>query len=836
MGSLFPEPFQLSLGGCARAVAKTRESKGGGEAVGCANMAALPEEPTEAVAVKPDPDAGAPPPAPLSQSPISTAPAVATAAPPAPASSGAAPLLADGEPLAGGVDSKSSVTSSPTPPAAQLPADKQTLLAVLQFLRRSNLRESEEILRREARGLVDDVPSDPNSSVPGIPGAHGGEGQDPSIGILAPGTGDVLINSVTFGQTGATISPAAVTTPPAAPLGHPGKAGVLVEDQPDVSAVLSAYNQQGDPALYEEYYSGLKHFIECALDCHRAELSQLFYPLFVHMYLELVYNGHESEAKSFFEKFHGDQECYYQDDLRVLSSLTKKEHMRGNETMLDFRTSKFVLRISRDSYQLLKRHLQEKQNNQIWNIVQEHLYIDIFDGMPRSKQQIDAMVGSLAGEAKREANKAKVFFGLLKEPEIELPLDDEDEEGENEEGKPKKKKPKKDNMGSKSKKQDPNAPPQNRIPLPELKDSDKLDKIMNMKEATKRVRLGPDCLPSICFYTFLNAYQGLTAVDVTDDSSMIVGGFADSTVRVWSVTPKKLRSVKSATDLSVIDKESDDVLERIMDEKTASELKILYGHSGPVYGASFSPDRNYLLSCSEDGTIRLWSLLTFSCLVGYKGHNYPVWDTQFSPYGYYFVSGGHDRVSRLWATDHYQPLRIFAGHLADVTCTRFHPNSNYIATGSADRTVRLWDVLNGNCVRIFTGHKGPVNSLAFSPNGRFLATGATDGRVLLWDIGHGLMVGELKGHSDTIYALKFSRDGEILASGSMDNTVKLWDAVKAFEDLETDDFTTATGHINLPESSQDLLLGTYMTKSTPVIHLHFTRRNLLLAAGAYSSQ
>lgn len=40
--------------------------------------------------------------------------------------------------------------------------------------------------------------------------------------------------------------------------------------------------------------------------------------------------------------------------------------------------------------------------------------------------------------------------------------------------------------------------------------------------------------------------QGLTAVDVTDDSSLIAGGFADSTVRVWSVTPKKLRKVKSA--------------------------------------------------------------------------------------------------------------------------------------------------------------------------------------------------------------------------------------------------------------------------------------------------
>uniref|UniRef100_A0A9L0I4J3 Transcription initiation factor TFIID subunit 5 n=1 Tax=Equus asinus TaxID=9793 RepID=A0A9L0I4J3_EQUAS len=660
-------------------------------------------------------------------------------------------------------------------PDAGAPHDRQTLLAVLQFLRQSNLREAEEALRREARLLEEAVAG---SGAPGEADGAGGEAASVLLSrVTASVPGPAAPDPPGTGPSG----PAAVSgsaTGPAAP----GKVGsVAVEDQPDVSAVLSAYNQQGDPTMYEEYYSGLKHFIECSLDCHRAELSQLFYPLFVHMYLELVYNQHENEAKSFFEKFHGDQECYYQDDLRVLSSLTKKEHMKGNETMLDFRTSKFVLRISRDSYQLLKRHLQEKQNNQIWNIVQEHLYIDIFDGMPRSKQQIDAMVGSLAGEAKREANKSKVFFGLLKEPEIEVPLDDEDEEGENEEGKPKKKKPRKDSIGSKSKKQDPNAPPQNRIPLPELKDSDKLDKIMNMKETTKRVRLGPDCLPSICFYTFLNAYQGLTAVDVTDDSSLIAGGFADSTVRVWSVTPKKLRSVKQAADLSLIDKESDDVLERIMDEKTASELKILYGHSGPVYGASFSPDR-------------------------------------------------------LWATDHYQPLRIFAGHLADVNCTRFHPNSNYVATGSADRTVRLWDVLNGNCVRIFTGHKGPIHSLTFSPNGRFLATGATDGRVLLWDIGHGLMVGELKGHTDTVCSLRFSRDGEILASGSMDNTVRLWDAVKAFEDLETDDFTTATGHINLPENSQELLLGTYMTKSTPVVHLHFTRRNLVLAAGAYSPQ
>ncbi|MGH0135551.1 UNVERIFIED_CONTAM: hypothetical protein FKN15_066159 [Acipenser sinensis] len=661
----------------------------------------------------------------------------------------------------GGVPPTAPVAAVATEKPAAAAADsteRQTLLAVLQFLKKSKLFESEEILRREA-GLLNEI-GDSQGSGAGGAALGGGGGAEPESGDASSLLSRVAGAAATAQSANATPAPAKVI-----PVVTGG------EDQPDVNVVLAAYSQQGDPVLYPVYYSGLKRFIDSVLDCHRAELSQVFYPLFVHMYLELVYNQYEKEAKAFFDnglkrfidsvldchraelsqvfyplfvhmylelvynqyekeakaffdKFHGDQECYYKDDLRILSGLTKKEHMKGNETLLDFRTSKFVLRISRDSYQLLKRHLQERQNNQIWNIIQEHLYIDIFDGMPRSKGQIDSMSGSLAGEAKREANKAKVpgaylrealnntevFYGLLKEPEIEVPLDDEDEEAENEEGKPKKKKPKKDSTGSKSKKQDPNAPQQSRIPLPELKDSDKLDKIMNMKEATKRVRLGPESLPSICFYTFLNAYQGLTAVDFTDDSSLVAGGFADSTVRVWSVTPKKLRGVKTAGDLSLIDKDSDDVLERIMDEKTASESKNLYGHSGPVYGISFSPDS-------------------------------------------------------LWATDHYQPLRIFSGHLADITCTRFHPNSNYVATGSADRTIRLWDVLNGNCIRIFTGHKGPIHCLAFSPNGKFLASGATDGRVLLWDIGHGLMIGELKGHTDTVYALKFSRDGEILASG-----------------------------------------------------------------------
>ncbi|XP_038049062.1 transcription initiation factor TFIID subunit 5-like [Patiria miniata] len=643
--------------------------------------------------------------------------------------------------------------------------DKQTLAAVLQFLRKNNLKDTEDLLKKEANIEETDE-------------------------------------------------------------------GVGTSTDQEVTSVLSAYNSDGDPCMYEEFYRGLQNLIEASLDSSKSELSQVLYPVFVHMYLELVYNGHENQAKNFFASFSEDQEEHHQEDLIRLATFTKKEHMIHNELMMNYRTSKYVIRMCRNSYQALKRQLHDRQNTMVLNIVEEHLFIDVFDGVPRSKQQIEATAGGMVGQARRDANKSRVYYGLLKEPEISLPIEEEDEGGEDGD-KPKRKRPKKDSSAGKKNKPDPNAPPVTRIPLLEMKDSDKIDKAIALRELSKRIRLGPDCLPSICFYTFLNAFQGLISVDISDDSSLMVAGFADSCIRVWALTQRKLRSMKLGSDLTHIDKEADDVMERIMDDRTASDCRTLLGHSGSVYSVSISPDRTYILSGSEDGTVRLWSMFTFSNLVCYKGHNYPVWDVQFAPYGHYFVSGGNDRTARLWTTENYQPIRLFAGHFSDIDCIRFHPNSNYVATGSSDRTIRLWDLQNGKCVRIMTGHKGPIQVLCFSPNGHYLASGSTDGRVLIWELRHGHLVAELANHTDTVYALAFCRDGSVLASGGMDNCVKLWDVKKVFSEVEAEDMTTTPNIVQSVKSK--LLLGSYPSKDTPVYYLHFTRRNLLLAAGSYAN-
>ncbi|XP_022904363.2 transcription initiation factor TFIID subunit 5 [Onthophagus taurus] len=610
-----------------------------------------------------------------------------------------------------------------------------------------------------------------------------------------------------------------------------------LQQESDVNSVLTGYKSDGDPEAYEDSYVELRRFVDNTLDIYKHELGMILYPVLVHMYLELVYNGHTEKAIDLMRKFGPEQDLYYQDDLKKLALIIKRDHMNGNELADTFKSNQFIIRMSRDTLSLLKRHLNEKKASITLNIIHEHLYFDMYEGVARNKTQIDATSGALIGEATRQDNKTKVLYGIPKAPDLatltSVPPAEDEEEANEQDGsdKPKKKKAKKDPLYSKKTKSDPNAPPSDRIPFPDLKDNDKIERIKLLRESSRRVNLGAETLPSICSYTLLNANHNVSSAEVAEDSSMLAVGMADASIKVYTLIPQKLRSMKSADQLQDINIDADDVLVRMMDQRSGESSRTMFGHSGAVYSLAFSPDRSLLLSCSEDTTIRLWSLQIWNCVVVYKGHMYPVWNVRFSPMGYYFATCSNDRTARLWATDQYQPLRIFAGHFSDVDVVQFHPNSNYVATGSSDRRVCLWDVLTGNHVRLMTGHKSPIYALAFSVCGRFLASGGSDTKVLVWDLAHGHLVAELGAHEKTIHSLIFSRCGNILASGSLDCTVKLWDFNKLAEDTNSEDVNIS--HNPEVKNGEAYLMRSIGTKNSPIVSLHFTRRNLLLAIAVF---
>ena len=120
-------------------------------------------------------------------------------------------------------------------------------------------------------------------------------------------------------------------------------------------------------------------------------------------------------------------------------------------------------------------------------------------------QRVASPVGGLVGEANRQANRSKVYFGLQREPDISsflaAAVQEVDDEDEAESDKAKKKKMRRDQASLKKQKNDPNAPPLNRIAFPDLRDSDKADKAKAWKEAQRRQNLSDQSLPSCCFYS-----------------------------------------------------------------------------------------------------------------------------------------------------------------------------------------------------------------------------------------------------------------------------------------------------------------------------------------------
>ena len=262
------------------------------------------------------------------------------------------------------------------------------------------------------------------------------------------------------------------------------------------------------------------------------------------------------------------------------------------------------------------------------------------------------------------------------------------------------------------------------------------------------------------------------------DHQLVAYGSMDSYIRIWSIDGKALKS------------------KMIGDADKANNRKLI-GHSGPVYGLSFSDavtglkynpfdekkppletDSKLLLSSSADGTVRLWSLDVWSCLCVYKSHTGPVFRVLWSPHGHYFMTAGWDKTVRIFTQDHASAQRLLVGHNTSISAIAWHSNGAYVfsASDESDKTIRMWSIIKGDCVRVFTGHTDYVSALECAPNGRILASADVGGNITIWDIEKGVRIKRCRGHGKGgISSLSFSAESTVLMSGGLDGTVRLWD-------------------------------------------------------------
>ncbi|XP_034125820.1 transcription initiation factor TFIID subunit 5-like, partial [Drosophila guanche] len=220
-------------------------------------------------------------------------------------------------------------------------------------------------------------------------------------------------------------------------------------------------------------------------------------------------------------------------------------------------------------------------------------------------------------------------------------------------------------------------------------------------------------------------------------------------------------------------------------DRNITILKVLTGHKGIVYTGDISPDKRFLITCSQDGTMRLWCLVVGVCTAVYDQIS-PVRSVVFAPVEYLFATASEDGVARVWMKTCDDAIMQISGHLAELDVCIFHPNSRYLATGSADRTVRMWDVANkGEQVRLFYGHYKAITALAFSRGGRYLVSGGQDSLFVIWDTTNERALRRVLHHTATINTIDFAMDDHRLAVGCQDTYLSVWNFDNILKSEET---------------------------------------------------
>jgi len=187
----------------------------------------------------------------------------------------------------------------------------------------------------------------------------------------------------------------------------------------------------------------------------------------------------------------------------------------------------------------------------------------------------------------------------------------------------------------------------------------------------------------------------------------------------------------------------------------APDPEVLRGHRAGVTSVQFSPDGEWIVSGSLDGTVRLWGAGDGAPAHAWD-HGSEVYAVAIAPDGDLVASSGLDGRIVFWEIGFEAPL--LAVPLPDWSvAVAFAPDGALVA-GSTDGGLRRIEPVSGE-VRALLDAGNEILGLALSPDGR---SAATSPPIKVWDLESGRLLKAVPGHGQG--GLAYAPDGSLLAA------------------------------------------------------------------------
>ncbi|XP_067381545.1 striatin-like isoform X2 [Channa argus] len=268
-------------------------------------------------------------------------------------------------------------------------------------------------------------------------------------------------------------------------------------------------------------------------------------------------------------------------------------------------------------------------------------------------------------------------------------------------------------------------------------------------------------------YTFRAHRGAVLSVVMSTTGEQCFSGGVDGTIQCWN-TPNANVDPYDSYDPSVL-------------------RGVLNGHTDSVWGLVYSSAHQRLLSCSADGTVRLWDPNTTSPALAVFNENKKLAvpssvDLVCSDPAHLVTSFTDGQIGLFNMETRQLVLSLESNSESDTPCqinkVLSHPTLPITITAQEDRHIKFFDNNSGKLIHSMVAHLDAVTSLAVDPNGLYLMSGSHDCSIRLWNLESKTCIQEFTAHrkksEESIHDVAFHPSKCYIASAGADALAKVF--------------------------------------------------------------
>ncbi|KAJ5086399.1 hypothetical protein NUU61_007706 [Penicillium alfredii] len=205
-----------------------------------------------------------------------------------------------------------------------------------------------------------------------------------------------------------------------------------------------------------------------------------------------------------------------------------------------------------------------------------------------------------------------------------------------------------------------------------------------------------------------------------------------------------------------------------------------------------TPDKRFLAAAGHNN-VKLFDIRSTNPnpVMTFEGHTNNITGVAFHCEGKWMVTSSEDGTVKVWDTRTGSLQRNYA-HRAAVNDVVIHPNQGELISGDRAGMVRVWDLGESVCThQLIPEDEAPVLSVSVASDGSLLCAGNKNGNVYIWrmaqteDTTRIIPICTFQAHKDYLNRVLLSPDVKHLATCSADHSAKVWNLDPEYEPAKT---------------------------------------------------